>query len=61
MIRSSLCDYSDACIHVKGTIKILNTPSAGADVNNTNKKKYLIEYSDKHQEAYGSTTEMNQP
>ena len=33
MIRSSLCDYSDAHIHVKGTITI---PTAAR--NNENKK-----------------------
>ena len=38
MIKSSLCDYSDAYIHVKGTITVNNTAAAGADKNNTNKK-----------------------
>ena len=38
MIRSSLYDYSDAYILVKGTIKAPNTAAAGAVVNNTNKK-----------------------
>ena len=38
MIRSNLCDYSDAYILVKGTIKVPNTAAAGAVVNNTNKK-----------------------
>ena len=38
MIRSSLCDYSDAYIIVKGTITVSNTTSAGAAVNNDNKK-----------------------
>ena len=38
MIKSSLCDYSDAYIHVKGTITVNNTATAGADANNTNKK-----------------------
>ena len=37
-IRSSLCDYSDANILVKGTITIPNTATAGAAVNNTNKE-----------------------
>ena len=37
-IRSSLCDYSDAYIHVKGTSIVNNTAAAGADANNTNKK-----------------------
>ena len=30
MIRSNLCDYSDAYKHVKGTITALNTTSACA-------------------------------
>ena len=38
MIKSSLCDYSDAYIHVKGTIIVNNTAAAGADANNSNKK-----------------------
>ena len=38
MIRSNLCDYCDAYIHVKGTITIPNTAAIGAPVNNTNKK-----------------------
>ena len=38
MLRSSLCDYSDAYILVKGNITVKNTASDGADANNTNKK-----------------------
>ena len=38
MIRSNLCDYSDAYIYVKGTIAVSNTAYVGAAVNNTNKK-----------------------
>ena len=38
MIRSSLCDYSDAYIPVKGTIKVLDTSAQGEAGNNTNKK-----------------------
>ena len=38
MLRSSLCDYSDAYILVKGNITVNNTAGAGADANNTNKK-----------------------
>ena len=38
MIRSSLCDYSDVCILIKGTATVPNTAAAGAAVNNTNKK-----------------------
>ena len=38
MLKSSLCDYSDVYILVKGTITVNNTASADADANNTNKK-----------------------
>ena len=38
IIRSSLWDYSDAYILVKGTITVSNTVAAGAAVNDTNKK-----------------------
>ena len=38
MIRSSLCDYSDAYVHVQRTIPILNRAVAGAATNNANKK-----------------------
>ena len=38
ILKSSLCDYSDAYIHVKGTIIVNNTAAADADANNTNKK-----------------------
>ena len=38
MLKSSLCDYSDACIIVKGTITVNNTTAADADANDTNKK-----------------------
>ena len=38
MLKSSLCDYSDACILVKGTISVNNTAADGAAANNTNKK-----------------------
>ena len=34
ILKSSLCDYSDAYILVKGTISVNNT-AAGADANNT--------------------------
>ena len=37
-LKSSLCDYSDAYILVKGTISINNTAAAGAAANNINKK-----------------------
>ena len=37
MIRSSLYDYSDAYIHVKGTVTVSNTGTTAAP-NNRNKK-----------------------
>ena len=38
MLKSSLCDYSDAYVLVKGTISVNNTAAQGAAANNTNKK-----------------------
>ena len=38
MLKSSLWDYSDAYIHVKRTIPVIDTAAADADANNTNKK-----------------------
>ena len=38
MLKSSLCDYSDAYILVKGIITVNNTAAAGANANNTDKK-----------------------
>ena len=38
MLKSSLCDYSDAYILVKGIISANNTAAAGAAANNTNRK-----------------------
>ena len=38
MLKSNLCDYSDAYILVKGTISVNNTAAQGASANNTNKK-----------------------
>ena len=38
MLKSSLCDYSDAYIFVKGTITVNDTATADADANSTNKK-----------------------
>ena len=38
MLRSSLCDYSDAYILVKGNISVNNTAGADDAANNTNKK-----------------------
>ena len=38
MLKSSLCDYSDAYILVKENITVNNTAADGAAANNTNKK-----------------------
>ena len=38
MLKSSLCNYSDAYILVKVTISVTNTAAQGAASNNTNKK-----------------------
>ena len=38
MLKSSLCDYSDAYILVKGTISVNNTAAQGAAANNNNEK-----------------------
>ena len=38
MLRSSLCDYSDAYILVKGNITVNNTAAEGVAANNINKK-----------------------
>ena len=38
MLKSSLCDYSNAYILVKGTISVNNTAAQGAAANNNNKE-----------------------
>ena len=38
ILRSSLCDYSDPYILVKGNVSVNITAAADADANNTNKK-----------------------
>ena len=38
MLKSSLCDYSDAYIPVKETVSANNTAAAGAAVNNNDRK-----------------------
>ena len=38
MLRSSLCDYSDAYILLKGNMAVNNTAADGAAANNNNKK-----------------------
>ena len=42
MLESSLCDYSEAYILVKGTIAVNNTAVAGAGANNTNRKRIKL-------------------
>ena len=42
MLKSSLCDYSDAYILVKGTISVNNIAAQGAAVNNNNNNKKVI-------------------
>ena len=41
MLRSSLCNYDDAYILVKGNISVNNTAADAAAANNTNKKVIL--------------------
>ena len=38
ILKSNLCDYSDAYVYVIGTASVNNTAAAGADANNTNEK-----------------------
>ena len=40
-IKSSLCDYSDSYILVKGNIIVPNTAATGAAINNTNREVIL--------------------
>ena len=42
MLKSSLCDYSDAYVLAKGTSTVNNTAAAAAAANNTNKKVIFI-------------------
>ena len=41
MIKSSLCDSSDAYIYIRGTITVNDTAAEGAAANNNNKKVIL--------------------
>ena len=43
MLRSSLCDYSDAYILVKGTITIANIGTAAAPNNADNYYNHLLQ------------------
>ena len=38
MLKSSLCDYSDAHMHDKGTISVTNTAATSAAANNNDKE-----------------------
>ena len=38
MIRTSLCDYSDTYIHVKGTIEVTNTAAEGTAPTNRDRE-----------------------
>ena len=38
MLKSSLCDYTNAYIHVKGTITVPNMTAAAADAKNAGEK-----------------------
>ena len=38
MLKSSLCDYDDVCILVKGAITVDDTSATVVDANNTNTK-----------------------
>ena len=42
MLRSSLCDYGDAYILVKGNISVNNTAAADTAANNATKKVIFI-------------------
>ena len=41
MLKSTLCDYSDASIFVEAIVADNNTAGAGVAANNTNKKQHL--------------------
>ena len=43
MMRTNICDYSDAYIHIKGTIRVPNTGTAAAP-NNRNKNVIFKHY-----------------
>ena len=42
ILKSSLCDYSDAYILVKGTISVNNTAPQGTAANNNNNKRVIF-------------------
>ena len=42
MVKSSLCDHSDAYILVKGTISVALVPTPAVNQNNSNKKVFFL-------------------
>ena len=42
MLKSNLCDYSDAYILVKGTISVNDTAGGHVAANNNNNKKVIF-------------------
>ena len=44
MVKSSLCDHSDAYILVKGTISVALVPTPAVNQNNSNKKVFFFYY-----------------
>ena len=63
MIRLNLCDYSDAYIHVKGTIEVPDTTTPCPPLNNTNKKvifKYCAPFTNCISEIKNTQEDDNQ-
>ena len=44
MVKSSLCDYSNAYILVKGTTTLANTAATGQAANNDDKKAIIKKF-----------------
>ena len=57
MLRSSLCDYSDAYILVKGNISVNDTAAASAAANNVAKKVIFKNYLQKIASAAASAAD----
>ena len=57
MLKSSLCDYSNAYILVTGTISL--AAAAGNDADNKNLKVVFKNVLQKHQDVYGNIKDMN--
>ena len=63
MLESSLCDYSDTYILVKGTISNANTAAQDANINNSNKKviiKNCASFNDFISEVNNTQVDNNQ-